>query len=179
MTTGKKIHGLMAEFGSVQELLQAAHSARREGYRRLDAYSPIPVHGLAAAVGFSHSRLPWLVFLGGLTGAVIGFSLQYWISVINYPVNIGGKPLNSWPAFIPVTFEVTILFAALTAVISMLALNGLPQPYHPVFNVERFKLASRDRFFLCIEAVDPRFDLEETRRFLEGLRPYQVYEVED
>ena len=172
------VYGLMAEFDTPEALLEAAQRTYNDGYRRMDAYSPFPVDGLAEAVGFHHTRLPLIVLIGGVLGAVGGFLLQYWISVVDYPLNIGGKPYNSWPAFTPVTFETTVLAAALTAVLAMLALNGLPMPYHPVFNVERFALASRDRFFLCIEAADPKFDREETRRFLENLAPRGVSEVE-
>jgi Protein of unknown function (DUF3341) len=172
------VYGLMAEFDTPEALLEAAQRTYKDGYRRMDAYSPFPVDGLAEAVGFHHTRLPLIVLIGGVLGAVGGFLLQYWISVVDYPLNIGGKPYNSWPAFIPVTFETTVLAAALTAVLAMLALNGLPMPYHPVFNVERFALASRDRFFLCIEAADPKFNREETRRFLENLAPRGVNEVE-
>lgn len=168
----------MAEFDTAEALREAAQRTHDAGYRRLDAYSPFPIEGLAEAIGFTHTRLPLLVLIGGILGALGGFLLQYWISVIDYPVNVGGKPYNSWPAFIPVTFETTILAAALTAVLGMLAANGLPMPYHPVFNVERFALASRDRFFLCIEAADPKFDREETRRFLESMAPRGVSDVE-
>jgi hypothetical protein len=172
------LYGLMAEFDSAGDLLDAARRAYEAGYRRLDAYSPFPVHGLAEAIGFRRTRLPYLVLLGGLVGGLGGYYLQYWVSVIDYPLNVGGRPLHSWPAFIPVTFELIILVAALAAVLGMLALNGLPMPYHPVFNVPAFELATRNRFFLCIEATDPKFDVEETRRFLESLKPHGVYEVE-
>jgi hypothetical protein len=164
-----EIYGLMAEFHEPAEIVEAAERAHTEGYRRMDAYSPYPIEALAEALHMHHSRLPMLVLGGGIIGCLAGFGLQYWTSVIEYPLNIGGKPLNSWPAFIPPTFETTILFAALTAVLGMLALNGLPEPYHPVFNVPSFALASRDRFFLCIEATDPRFDRAATRTFLESL----------
>ena len=172
------IYGLMAEFDTPQDLLAAAKRAHAEGYRRMDAYTPFPVEGLSEAIGFHHTRLPLLVLLAGLFGAVVGFASQYYVTVIDYPLNVGGRPLNSWPAYIPITFEVTILFAALTAVVGMIALNGLPMPYHPVFNVPAFGAASRDRFFLCIEARDPQFDLHRTRQFLQGLGSQGVYDVE-
>ena len=166
---GPEIYGLMAEFHEPNDIVEAAERAHVEGYRKMDAYSPYPIEALAEALHMHHSRLPLLVLAGGIFGCLAGFGLQYWTSVIDYPLNVGGKPLNSWPAFIPPTFETTILFAALTAVLGMLALNGLPEPYHPVFNAPSFAMASRDRFFLCIEATDPRFDREGTRRFLESL----------
>jgi Protein of unknown function (DUF3341) len=178
MPTKGSLYGLMAEFASPSDLVDAAQRAYAEGYRRMDAYSPFPVHGLAEAIGFTRTRVPLLVFLGGLAGCVGGYYLQYWISAIDYPLNVGGRPFHSWPAFIPVTFELTILVAALAAVLGMLALNGLPRPYHPVFNVPAFELATRNRFFLCIEAADPRFDGSQTRRFLESLKPQAVFEVE-
>jgi hypothetical protein len=172
------IYGLMAEFAQPEALLEAARRSFAEGYRRMDAYSPFPIDGLAEAIGFRKTRLPLIVLIGGIIGCVGGFYLQYWISVIDYPLNIGGRPLNSWPMFIPVTFELTILLAALCAVLGLLALNGLPMPYHPVFNVGRFQLATRNRFFLCIEAADAKFDYEATRRFLESVGSQGVYEVE-
>jgi Protein of unknown function (DUF3341) len=173
------IYGLMAEFDDPASLVSAAERARHAGYVCMDAYSPFPIEELHEALGSPRSRLPLIVFIGGLIGCIGGYALQYWVSVITYPVNIGGKPFHSWPAFIPVTFECTILVAALSAVLGMLALNGLPQPYHPVFNVPRFALASRNRFFLCIEATDPKFDVERTRRFLETLEPREVTTVAD
>ncbi|MCC7417091.1 MAG: DUF3341 domain-containing protein [Acidobacteria bacterium] len=169
----------MAEFEHPSDLVEAARAASSQGYRCLDAYSPFPIEELHEALGSPHTRLPLVVLLGGLVGCLGGYFLQYWVSVIAYPINVGGKPLHSWPAFIPVTFECTILGAALAAVLGMLALNGLPQPYHPVFNVPRFALASRDRFFLVIEAVDPRFDLEQTTGFLQSLHPREVMTVDD
>jgi len=178
MVAREAVYGVMAEFDSPEDLLAAAHRAHREGYRQMDAYSPFPIHGLAEAIGFRRTWLPLLVLIGGVLGALAGFGTQYYAAVIDYPINVGGRPLNSWPAFIPVTFEVTILFAALTAVLGMLALNGLPMPYHPVFNAPRFALASHDRFFLCIEAADPRFDRQGTRRFLESLNAREVTDVE-
>ena len=173
------VYGVMAEFDDPSSLVAAANRAREEGYRQMDAYSPFPIEELHDAMGEHHSRLPLVVLIGGLIGCLGGFALQYWVSAMAYPINVGGKPLNSWPAFIPVTFECTILAAALSAVLGMLALNGLPMPYHPVFNVPRFALASRNRFFLCIEAKDPKFDLEGTRRFLETLNPREVTTVAD
>jgi hypothetical protein len=174
-----KIHGLMAEFDDANALVLAAASAHDAGYRRMDAYSPFPIEELHDALGSHPSRLPLIVLIGGLVGCVAGFLLQYWASAIAYPINVGGRPFNSWPAFIPVTFECTILGAALSAVLGMLALNGLPMPYHPVFNVPRFALASRNRFFLCIEARDAKFELEATRQFLETLNPREVSTVAD
>lgn len=176
--TATRFYGLLAEFEAPEDLVSAAERAYADGYRHMDAHTPFPVHGLADAIGFHTNRVPLLVLIGGILGAGVGFFSQYWASVIDYPINVGGRPLNSWPAFIPITFEVTILVAALTAVLGMLALNGLPQPYHPVFNAPRFALATRDRFFLCIEAADPRFDPVATRAFLEGLGAKEVTDVE-
>jgi hypothetical protein len=173
------VYGLMAEFEDPTSLVAATKRAHDAGYRRMDAYSPFPIEELHEALGSHQTRLPLLVLVGGLCGCIGGYLLEYWTSVIAYPLNIGGKPLHSWPAFIPVTFETTILVAALTCVLGMLALNGLPQPYHPVFNVPRFALASRNRFFLCIESTDPKFDVEATRRFLETLEPREVTSVAD
>ena len=173
------IYGLMAEFEDPTSLVTATERAHHEGYRHMDAYSPYPIEELHDALGARHTKLPLIVLIGGLVGCIGGYALQYWSSVIAYPLNIGGKPLHSWPAFIPVTFECTILAAALSCVLGMLALNGLPMPYHPVFNLPRFALASRNRFFLCIEAKDPKFDLEATRRFLESLEPREVSTVAD
>jgi hypothetical protein len=169
----------MAEFDRADDLLTAARRAYESGYRCMDAYTPLPVHGLAEAIGFRRTRLPLVVLCGGITGCIGGFLLQYWVAVLAYPLNVGGRPLNSWPSFIPVTFEMTILGAALFAVLGMLAMNGLPMPYHPVFNVPRFELASRTHFFLCIEATDRQFDPAATRAFLEGLGSSGVYEVDD
>jgi hypothetical protein len=179
VATRSSVYGLMAEFDDPTTLVRATDRAHHQGYRRMDAYSPFPIEELHDAIGSPPSRLPLIVLIGGLFGCVGGYVLQYWVSVVAYPVNVGGKPFHSWPAFIPVTFECTILAAALAAVLGMLALNGLPMPYHPVFNVPRFALASRNRFFLVIEAADTKFELEETRRFLETLGPREVSTVAD
>jgi hypothetical protein len=172
------IYGLMAEFEAPEDLLRAARRAYEEGYRHMDAYTPFPVEGLAEAIGFRRNAVPFLVLIGGIIGCAGGFLLQYWASAIAYPLNVGGRPYLSWPSFIPVTFEMTVLVAALAAVLGMLALNRLPEPYHPVFNVPRFAFASRDRFFLCIEATDPKFDREVTEGFLKLAGAREVFEVE-
>jgi hypothetical protein len=174
----RPIYGLMAEFDDAGALVSAARRAFDAGFRRMDAYTPFPVEGLAEAIGFHHTRVPLIVLIGGIIGCIGGYYLQYWVAVIDYPINVGGRPLNSWPSFVPVTFELTILIAALFAFFSVLALNGLPMPYHPVFNVERFELASRSRFFLLVEASDPKFKLDETRSFLEALGCHGVYDVD-
>ena len=172
------LYGLLAEFENPEELLAAVRKAREAGYRRLDAFTPFPVEGLADALGFHATRVPLIVFIGGLIGCGGGFFLQYYPNVIGYPLNIGGRPYFSWPSFIPITFELTILCAALSAVFGMLALNGLPTPYHPVFNVPRFELATRNRFFLAIMALDAKFDAERTKQFLMGLKAREVSEIE-
>ncbi len=172
------VYGLMAEFEDANSLVEAARNAHEEGYRKMDAYSPFPIEALSEAIGFHKDHLSLIVLLGGIFGCIGGYALCYWVSAIEYPINVGGKPLHSWPSFIPVTFECTVLIAALTAVLGMLALNGLPEPYHPVFNVNRFALASRDRFFLCIESTDPKFDRESTWRFLDKQQPRYVSEVD-
>jgi Alternative complex III, ActD subunit len=172
-------HGLMAEFESPSALVEAATKVRRAGYTRVDAYSPFPIHGLAEAIGFRERLVAPIVLAGGLTGLLVGYGLQYWTMVIAYPMNIGGRPHHSWVSFIPPTFETTILFASFAAVFGMLALNGFPRPYHPVFNAPRFHLATRDAFFLVIEATDPKFNLDEARAFLAGLHAREVVAVEE
>lgn len=173
-----RIYGILAEFHTPEALVEAAHRAYGEGYRVMDGYTPFPVEGLAEAIGFRRTRLPLLVLIGGLVGCFGGLAMQIYLSAVAYPLNVGGRPYVSIPYFIPITFELTILFAALTAVFGMLALNGLPMPYHPVFHNPRFSNASRDRFFLCIEARDPKFDSEKTRRFLQEMSSDDVVEVE-
>lgn len=176
-TPSPTLYGLMAEFSSPDELLLATRKAHAAGYRRMDAYTPIPVEGLSEAIGFRHTRLPLITLIGGIVGGLGGFAMQYIASVWHYPIVVAGRPVDSWMAFIPITFETTILFASFATVLGMLALNGLPMPYHPVFNVPSFALASRDRFFLCIETRDPNFDLERTRTFLREQSPLAVHEV--
>jgi Alternative complex III, ActD subunit len=171
------VYGVVAEFTDPTALVAAARKTREAGYRRFEAYAPFPIEELTEAVGHPHTRLPLMIFLGGLFGALGGYFLQYYFCVLEYPLDIGGRPHHSWPAFIPVTFECTILAASLTAVFGMLARNGLPMPYHPLFYVPRFARASRDLFFLCIQARDPLFDLGRVREFLQGLGPADVQEV--
>ena len=174
-----KFHGAMAAFDDGDALLAAADRAREAGYTRMDAYSPFPIEGLNEALGHKHTKLSMIVLAGAIIGGLSGFMMQYWMEAIDYPKNIGGRPLVSWPAFIPATFEMTILLGAFSAVLGMLALNGLPQPYHPVFNVPQFRRASRDGFFLVIESDDPKFDQEGTKGFLQTLNPIGVYDVEN
>jgi hypothetical protein len=163
------VYGVIAQFETPTDVVAAARRAHDEGYRRMDAFSPYPIEALSEAVGHTRNWLPLIVLVGGIVGLVGGYGLQYYLSVINYPLNVGGKPLHSWPAFIPITFETTVLGAALAAIFGMLALNGLPEPYHPVFNTPNFALATRDRFFLLIESRDPKFDRAATADFLRGL----------
>ena len=174
-----RLYGLMAEFDDPQRLLEAAKAARREGYRRMEAYTPFSIDEVSEELGHGRGWIPYIVFAGGVGGAILGLAMQWYAMAIAYPLNIGGRPLWSWPAFIPITFELAVLGAALLGVLGMLAMNRLPQPYHPVFNVERFGLATQNRFFLCIEASDLLFDRELTRKFLIGTEPREVFDVED
>lgn len=176
-TPTSPIYGLMAEFDNITSLLHATEKAYAAGYRQMDAYSPTPNEELAEALGFPTTRVPLVVLIGGIMGGLSAFALQYWCSAISYPEVIAGRPYNSWPAFVIPCFELTILFASLAGVFGMLALNGLPMPYHPVFNVERFAGASRDKFFLCIEAADPMFERQEAEQFLASLNPDFITEV--
>src|SRR6202162_6477842 len=173
------LYGVMGEFENAKHFLHAVAKVRDAGYRNMDAYAPFPVEGLSEAMGLRRSWVPLVTLIGGLSGGLTGFGFQYWVNVFAYPMNIAGRPLNSWPAFIPVTFELTILGASLSAGFGMLALNKLPQPHHPLFNVERFKRASNDKFFLCIESHDRKFHLEETARFLQSINAQHVTEVRD
>lgn len=174
---GTGLYGLLAQFNTPDDVIRAANAAYRHGYRRMDAFSPFHVEGLAPALGFKRNGVALIVLVGGIVGGLTGFGLQYWINVLNYPLNIGGKPLDSWVAFIVVTFELTVLGAAIFGTIGMLALNGLPMPYHPLFNVDEFSRVTRDKFFLAIEAVDPLFERDATERFLKSLDPEGVWEV--
>lgn len=168
--------GLMAEFATHEQLLRAAEEAYEGGFRKMDGYAPFPVEGLAEALG-KKTRLPLLVLIGGIVGGLGAYFMEWDANVISYPINIGGRPLNSWPAFVPITFELAVLGASLTAFLFSLGLSGLPRPYHPVFNVPEFERASQDRFFLCIEADDPKFDARKTREFLQRLNPLKIAEV--
>lgn len=171
MTSRTTIWGLLIEFESPDEILAAARSTRQAGYRRFDAHTPYTVEGLATELGLAQSRIGSVVLIAALVGAAMGFFMQYFTMAIDFPFNAGGRPYNSWPAFIPITFEVLILVSASAAFFGMLFLNGLPQPHHPLFNVPEFSRASQDRFFLSIEAADPLFDLEPTTKFLASLQP--------
>ena len=177
MTALSNYFGILAEFEDADALIEASRRTHEAGFRQFEAYSPLPVDGLAEAVGFHRSRMPLVVLIGGIVGFLSGWGLQYYVSVINYPLNIGGRPLNSWPSFIPVIFEMTVLFAALSAVLGMLAMNGLPRPHHPLFAIPQFDRATQDRFFLCILARDPAFHPHSTRQFLERLGPVEIIDV--
>ena len=171
------IYGMMAEFDTPVALVEAAKRTYQAGYKKIDTYSPFPIEGLAEEIGFHRDEVPLVVLIGGIVGGLTGYLMQYWMSAVAYPLNIGGKPYHSWPAFIVITFEMTILFAGISAVFGMLALNGLPMPYHPVFNVPRFTRASKHRFFLVVFSSDVNYDPAGTRQFLESLDPRSVSEV--
>ncbi len=171
------IYGIMAEFDTPTALLDAARRTYQAGYKKIDAYSPFPIEGLAEEIGFHHDEVPLVVLIGAIIGGLTGYLLQYWVAVIAYPINVGGRPYHSWPSFIVITFELTILFGGISALFGMLALNGLPMPYHPVFNVPRFAMASKDRFFLIVFSSDPQYDRTATRSFLEAFSPRSISEV--
>jgi hypothetical protein len=176
--TTSSIYGLMAQFDNPTTIVEAANKAYQSGYRRMDAFSPFPIEELSEAIGFKRNMVSPIVFTGGLIGFFTALGMLYYLTAIDYPLNVGGRPLGSWPAFIPITFELTVLFASLSAVFGMLLLNGFPRPHHPVFNIPSFDRASQDRFFLLIEADDPKFDIEQTRSFLQSLNPVEVSDVE-
>lgn len=176
---GTRLYGLLAEFAEHEHLLEAARSAYAAGYRRMDAFSPFPVEELAESIGYDYTPVPLITLVGGMVGGVGGYFMEWYAMARLYPLNVGGRPLNSWPNFIPITFELTILIASLAAFVSVLVLNRLPELHHPVFNVPEFRRASIDRFFLCIEVEDPKFERLTTLEFLESLRPLKVLEVED
>lgn len=175
----RKIFAVAAEFEDEHQLLDAARKTREAGFSKFEAYSPYPIHGMREAIGFERPMLAWVIFAGGLAGLIAGFSLCYWVSAIELPYNVGGRALNSWPSFIPVTFECTVLAASLTAVVGMLAFNGLPRPNHPMFNTPGFERVTQDRFFLAVESDDPNFDRVETVNFLRSLNPREVTEVDE
>lgn len=177
-TDERELFGIIAEFHDPEALVAGAQQAQEAGYRQMDAYTPFPVHGLPEALGVERNWVPYIVLLGAILGGVGGYFLQYYTSVIDYPINVGGRPLHSWPSFMVITFEMAVLGAVVFGVLGMLALNKLPMPYHPIFNTPRFELASRDRFFLCIMGIDPKFEVEETKAFLRRLEPAAVFEVE-
>lgn len=174
-----QLHGIMAEFEDEEAIISATQQAVDAGYKKMETYTPYPLEELMDILHLHKNNVALVILIGGIVGCIVGFFMQYYASVIHYPINVGGRPFNSWPAFVPVMFECTILFAALSAIVGMLTMNGLPRPHHPVFNVERFKYASQDRFFLCIESDDPKFEITETKQFLENLNPHEVSEVEE
>jgi len=177
MNVDDNIYGLVAEFDRSERLLEAASRAREQGYSRMDAFTPFPIDGLAETLGRKKSRVPFFVLLAGIGGGLGGYFMDWYAMAVDYPLNVGGRPLNSWPMYVPITFELTILSGAITALVAMLALNRLPEPYHPVFATPHFDRATTDRFFLCIEADDPKFHRDATRHFLETLKPQQISEV--
>ncbi len=174
-----RYYGVLAEFESPAALVAAARATHDAGYRKYDAYSPFPIEELAEAMHDHKNPISKIVFFAGLTGACVGFGMQAYANLVHYPMNVGGRPLYAWPMFIPITFECTVAFAAFTGVLAMLALNGLPMPHHPLFNVPSFSQATQSRFFLCIESADPKFDLDTVHRFLEGLKPMEIHDVEN
>jgi len=175
--SGPAVHGIVAEFDDPDVLVDAVKRTRAAGYRKFDAYSPFPIHGLAEAMEFNDVRIPWMAFFGGITGCLLGLGFQTFVAVVDYPWNVGGKPLFSWPQFIPITFEATVLCTGLCTFVSQFALNGMPRPYHPMFNARNFERATQDRFFLCIESRDPQFDPQSTASFLGELGSLDVSEV--
>jgi hypothetical protein len=175
----KNLHGILAEFDTPTQLVDAARQVRDAGYRKTDAFTPFPLHEIDEALGIKRTILPYLVFGGAVTGLLTGIALQVFVHYIDYPMNVGGRPYISIPSMVPPSYELTILFAGFTAVFGMLFLNGLPRPYHPVFNVPRFALATREKFFLIIESEDPKFDYAETRSFMESLNPQEVFDVDE
>lgn len=179
MNPNREIHGMLAMFETHEDLLNAARRAYARGYRKMDAYSPFPIEGLARALGRKYTAVPFLVLFGGATGCLGGYIMQWFAMAVDYPLNVGGRPFHSWPQYIPITFELTVLIAALTGFFCVIILNRFPQPYHPVFNVPEFSRATQDRFFLCIEAGDPKFHTDEVENFLQGLGPEAVWEVRE
>jgi hypothetical protein len=173
------LHGILAEFAEPEALIAAIRKVRGQGYSKLEAYTPFPVEGLTDELGHKRTKIQWIILCGGLVGGLGGFGLQCWINLVAYPINYGGRPQFSWPAFMPVTFELTVLAAAFSAVVGMIVLNGLPQPYHPVFNVKEFDAASKDKFFLCVESGDAKFDVESVKSALKAAGATAVFEVED
>lgn len=173
------LYGFLAEFSSPEALKECVRAARREGFRKIDAYSPFPVEGIAEDMGLKRSPIPAIVLAGGLAGLVTGALMQYYSAVYDYPLNIGGRPLNSWPSFVMIAFELTVLVGGLSGALGMLAINGLPKPHHPLFNVTRFERVTQDGFFFCIEATDPLFHAQRTWEFLEALKPEGLYAVQD
>jgi hypothetical protein len=172
------IYGLLAEFPDPDSLLEAAKEVKRRGYKQMEAYTPYPIEDLDEVIG-GFNPIPLIVLLGGFTGAATAWAMQYYIAAIDYPINVGGRPLNSWPSFIVIMFELTVLFAAGSAFFGTLLFCGFPRPHFPLFNVPRFAAASRDSFFLCIEAEDAIFETDRTAELLESLNPLEVWEVEN
>ena len=175
----QRLHGLVAEFTEPGDLLRAARQAFAAGFRKMDAYTPFPVEGLAEAIGFPRTRVPLVTLLGGCAGGALGYGMQWYSAVYAYPLNVGGRPLHSWPAFVPITFELTVLCAAFGAVFGMLALNRLPEPHHPIFDTPFFEQRNASRFYLCLEADDPLFHSQSAREFLRSTRPQHIWEVSD